>query len=126
MRSDRRVPVSVRRQQRGLTLISLLIVGVIVGTVAYVVMLVTPTVNEYITIQRTVDKIAASSPSTITEVREAFEQQKTIDFSITSISGRDLQITKQNDRLVIAFAYEKELALAGPAYLLLKYQGRSK
>jgi Tfp pilus assembly protein PilE len=126
MRSDRRVPVSVRRQQRGLTLISLLIVGVIVGTVAYVVMLVTPTVNEYITIQRTVDKIAASSPSTITEVREAFEQQKTIDFSITSISGRDLQITKQGDRLVIAFAYEKELALAGPAYLLLKYQGRSK
>jgi Tfp pilus assembly protein PilE len=126
MRSDRRVPVSVRRQQRGLTFISLLIVGVIVGAVAYVVMLVTPTVNEYITIQRTVDKIAASSPSTITEVREAFEQQKTIDFSITSISGRDLQITKQNDRLVIAFAYEKELALAGPAYLLLKYQGRSK
>lgn len=126
MRADRRVPVCVPRRQRGLTLISLLVVGVIVCGLAYVAMLVLPTVNEYFTIQRTVDKIAASPPSTITEIREAFEQQKTVDYSITSISGRDLQITKQNDRVVIAFAYEKELALAGPAYLLLKYQGRSK
>jgi hypothetical protein len=31
-----------------------------------------------------------------------------------------------NDRIVVKFAYQREIHLAGPAYLTLKYSGRSK
>ena len=48
------------------------------------------------------------------------------EYSITSIAGKDLEVTKENDKLVIRFAYDKEIPIVQPVYLLLKYQGQSK
>ncbi len=89
-------------------------------------MRVLPTMNEYFTIQRAVDQMAAESPATVAEVRKAFDKQKDIEYSISSISGKDLEITKENDKLVIRFAYDKEIPLVEPVFLLMKYEGRSK
>jgi len=85
-----------------------------------------PTLNEYFTIQGAINKIAATNPSTVGEIRQQFDKQKEIEYSITSISGKDLDITKENDRIVIRFAYNKELELIAPVYLLLKYEGRTR
>lgn len=115
-----------RSGQRGVTLFGLLFWSIIIGFVGYVLVRTLPTVNEYFTIQRAVDKVAAANPSTVNEARNAFDKQKEIEYSIASISGKDLQITKENDRVVIAFAYNKEVPLWGPVYVLLKYEGRSK
>jgi Domain of unknown function (DUF4845) len=115
-----------RAPQRGISLVGLLFWAMLIGFAGYVAVQVLPTVNEYLTIQRAVDKIAAERPPTVPEVRAAFERQKEIEYAIQSIAGSDLQITKENDRLVIAYRYERELHLLGPAYLLLKYEGRSK
>lgn len=112
--------------QRGVSLFGLLFWAIVVGFFGYLAVVVFPTVNEYLTIKRAVDKIAAESPSTVPEVRSAFERQKSIEYSISSIGGNDLDITKENDRLVIRFAYEKEIPIVGPVYLLLKYAGRSQ
>jgi Domain of unknown function (DUF4845) len=70
--------------------------------------------------------VAASSPNTVAEVRAAFERQKDIEYSISSISGKDLEVTKENDKIVIGFAYNKEIPLYGVVYLLIKYEGRSR
>ena len=121
-----RLPVLPLRAQRGVTLMGLLFWAIVIGFVGYVAERVLPTVNEYVTIQRTVDKIAASAPGTVSEIRMAFERQKEIEYAIQSISAKDLEITKENDRVVIAFAYQKEVPIAGPVYILLKYNGRSK
>jgi hypothetical protein len=114
-----------RRQQRGISMFGLMFWAILVGFVAYVGVVTFPTVNEYLTIRRTVEKIAAENPATVGEARAAFDRQKAIEYSISSISGRDLEITKENDRVVISFAYDKEIAIFGPIYLLLKYEGRS-
>ena len=114
------------RAQRGMSLIGLLAWAIIVGFIGYVAVRVLPTVNEYMTIQRTVTKIAAASPATVAEARQAFDRQKDIEYSISSISGKDLAITKENDRVVISFAYDKEVPIAGPVFLLIKYEGRSQ
>ena len=100
--------------------------AIIVGFVALIGMRVLPTLNEYFTIQRAVKKIAADSPSTVPEVRSAFEKQKDIEYSITSISAKDLVVTKENDKVVIKFAYDKEVEIVKPVYLLIKYEGGSK
>lgn len=112
--------------QRGLSLIGLLLWAIVIGFIGYLAVRVLPTVNEFLTIQRAVNRVAAESPPTVAEVRKAFEKQKEIEYAISSISGQDLDITKENDRLVIRFAYEKEIPIMEPVFLLLKYQGRSK
>lgn len=114
------------RSQRGVSLIGLIFWAVIIAVVAVVGMRVFPTVNEYLTIKRTIDKIAAEGASTVPEVRAAFERQRDVEYSISSITGKDLNITKENEKLVISFAYNKEVDLFEPVYLLIKYQGRSK
>jgi len=89
-------------------------------------MRVLPTMNEYFTVQRAVNKIATEGLSTVPEIRNAFDRQKEIEYSIQSLGGKDLDITKENDRVVIAFAYDKEVEIMAPVYLLIKYRGSSK
>ena len=115
-----------RSAQRGLTLFGLMFWALAVGFVGYLLVRVLPTVNEYITIQRTIDKIAAEQPATVAEARASFDRQKDVEFSINAISGKDLEVTKENDRVVLAFAYDKEIPVMGPVFILIKYEGRSK
>lgn len=128
MRNTKHLPV--RRPapppRRGVTLIGLLAWAIIVGFVGYLLVRVVPTVSEFYTIQGVVDRIAASPATTVSEIRTAFDKQRQIDATIVSVLGKELDITKQNERVVISFAYEKEIELVGPVFLLIKYAGRSK
>lgn len=121
-----RTTPSQRRAQRGMSLIGLMAWAIIVGFIGYLAVRVLPTVNEFLTVQRAVDRVAAEAPATVGEVRRAFNKQKDIEYSISSISGEDLEITKENEKLVIRFAYDKEIPIFEPVYLLLKYKGQSK
>jgi type II secretory pathway pseudopilin PulG len=112
--------------QRGITLIGLLLWAIVVAFVALIIVRVLPTVNEYSTILRAVQKIAKESPSTVAEVRSAFDRQKEIEYSISSIGSKDLQVTKENDKVVIRFAYDKEVEIFEPVFLLIKYRGEGR
>jgi len=118
--------LSLRQRQRGVTLIGLLFWAVVIGFVALVGMRVFPTLNEYWTIQRTINKVAQEGGTTVPEIRAAFERQKQIEYSITSIGGKDLEVTKVNEKVVVSFAYDKEIPLFEPVYLLIKYRGTSR
>ncbi|MFN3303486.1 MAG: DUF4845 domain-containing protein [Roseateles sp.] len=127
--SRRRPPSSSfpLRAQRGFTLIGLLFWGAVIAVAAVVAMKVFPTVLEYYTVQRVVDRIAAGNPSTVPAVRQEFDRARQVEYSIQSISGSDLTISKDgNDRVVIEFAWNKEIDLFGPVYLLIKYSGKSR
>jgi hypothetical protein len=113
-------------RQRGVTLIGLLFWGILVAMGALVVIRVLPTLNEFTTIQRAVKKLAQESPGTVPQIRAAFDRQKNIEYSISSISGSDLQITKENDKVVIRFVYDKEIPLFEPVFLLIKYSGEGR
>lgn len=122
-----KAPRALRRQaQRGITLFGLLFWGMLIGIAAYIVIRVFPTVNEYLTIQRTVETIARAQPSTVAEARQAFDKQRDIEYSISSITGKDLTVTKENDKVVIGYAYDKLVPIYGPVYLMIKYEGRSR
>lgn len=112
--------------QRGVTLIGLLFWAIIIACVALVGLKVLPTVNEYFTIQRAVNKVAKEGGSTVPEIRAAFDRQKDIEYSISSISGKDLEVTKENEKVVVKFAYDKEIELIQPVFLLIKYRGHSQ
>jgi hypothetical protein len=114
------------RPQRGVTLFGLMFWALFIGFGAYVVIRVFPTVNEYLTIQRTIESIARAQPATVAEARQAFDKQRDVEYSITSITGKDLTVTKENDKVVLGYAYNKEVPIYGPVYLLIKYEGRSR
>lgn len=113
-------------RQRGITLFGLLFWAIVIGILALLAMKVLPTMNEYFTIMRAVNKVAKEGGNTVPEIRAAFDKQKEIEYSISSISGKDLSITKENEKIVVSFAYDKEIELVPPVYLLIKYEGRSK
>jgi hypothetical protein len=111
-------------RQRGITLFGLLFWAIVVGFAALIGMRVFPAINEYFTIKRAVNKIATEG-STVAEIRIAFEKQKDIEYSIVSIGPKDLVITKENEKVVVSFAYDKEVELVKPVFLLIKFEGRS-
>ena len=119
-------PHRPRASQRGITLFGLLFWAIIVGFAALIVMRVLPTMNEYFTIQKAVNKIAQEGGNTVPEILAAFDRAKDIEYSIQSITAKDLNITKENDKVVVSFAYDKEIELMKPVFLLIKYEGRSK
>ena len=112
-----------RSAQRGISFFGLLILGVVLALLAIVGAKVVPTATEYMGIAKAVKKAAAES-STVPEVRASFDRTAAVDY-ITSITGKDLDVTKNGDKVVVSFAYDKEIALFGPAYLLIKYRGSS-
>ncbi|MBA2722827.1 MAG: DUF4845 domain-containing protein [Methylibium sp.] len=121
-----RASAAAVRRERGVTLIGLLFWAILIACLGLIALKVLPTLNEYFTIQRAVNKLVQSGASTVPEIRTAFERQKDIEYSITSISGKDLEITKENDRVVIRFGYDKEIELVEPVYLVIKYRGQSQ
>jgi len=119
-------PVTAAGRQRGLSLFGMLLWAVLIGMLAVLAMKVFPTVNEYLTIQRAVQKIADSGATTVPEIRKAFEAQKDIEYSISSIGPNDLEVDATGDHVKISFSYDKEIELFSPVFLLIKYRGGNR
>ena len=113
---------SFKSGQRGITMIGILFVGVVLAGAGALTAQVVPTAMEYQTILKAVNK--AKAGNTVPEVRMIFDKTASID-NISSITGKDLEVTKENDKVVVRFAYEREIHLTGPAFLTLKYSGKS-
>ncbi|QCB48517.1 DUF4845 domain-containing protein [Hydrogenophaga sp. PAMC20947] len=111
------------QQQRGMTFLGLLIVGIMLAYAGVILAQVVPTYTEYLSIQKAAQK--ASEGTTVAEVRSIFDKAANIDY-IESISAKDLDIGKEGDRVVVSFAYLREIHLVGPAFLVMKYEGSSK
>jgi Tfp pilus assembly major pilin PilA len=109
--------------QKGMTFLGLMVVAIVVGFGGIVGVQVVPTVIEYQTILKAVKK--ASAGNTVPEVRSIFDKATAID-QISSITAADLGITKENDKVVVSFEYQREIHLGGPAYLVMKYKGSSR
>ena len=116
---DRRL----KGRQRGISFFGLLFVIVVLAGLGVLGAQVFPTFVEYQAIAKAVNK--AAQGNTVPEVKTIFDKAAQID-DIKSIAGKDLNVTKNGEKVVVSFAYDKEIHMFGPAYLLLKYSGQSK
>jgi hypothetical protein len=115
--------MKMKQKQQGLTFFGLLIVGIMLAFAGVTLAQVIPTYIEYLAVQKATQK--ASSGTTVQEVRTIFDKAAQID-DITSITGKDLEVGKEGNRVVVSFDYSREIHLAGPAYLVMKYTGSSQ
>ena len=112
-----------KKRQRGMTFMGLLVVGILLALAGVVIAQVVPTYIEYLAVQKAVDK--ASAGETVAEVRSIFDKAAAID-DIRSIAAKELEVGKEGNQVVVSYAYERDIHLAGPAYLVMRYRGRSK
>lgn len=111
-------------RQRGLSLVGLVFVGLIVVALLALGFKIVPAVIEYIAIERAVQKIK-NEGSTVRDIQTAFERHRTID-DITSITSQDLDITKEGDRIVISYAYQKKIAILDNVSLVIDFAGTTR
>ncbi len=111
----------MKSKQRGISFLGLVIVGGLLAFFGVIGAQVAPTLIEYQAINKAAKK-AANEGGTPADVRRIFGASAAID-DFKAIEGKDLDITKEGDKVVVKFAYNKEIHLGGPAYLLLKYAG---
>ncbi len=115
-----------RQQQSGFTLLGLIFWAIVVSMAALVAMKVFPAIAEYRTVLSMVNKAAREGGSTVPEIRAAFDRFSQIEYGVTSVTSRDLEVTKEDDKVVVSFAYDKEIELVDPVYLVIKFSGKSK
>jgi hypothetical protein len=114
---------SMRSKQKGMSFIGLVLLGVFSVAVFAIAGRSAPMWSEYFSIKKAVQK--ASLESTPMAVRASFDRTAAVDF-IESVKGNDLIIGKRGDKLVVNFKYTREIELAGPAYLVYRFEGRSE
>jgi sensor histidine kinase regulating citrate/malate metabolism len=109
-------------KQRGISFIGLLSVAIVLACVGVVAAQLIPTLIEY----QAIDKAAnqAKEGSTVPEVRAIFDRSQAIDDF--KLSGKDLDVQKVGDKVVVSYSYEREIHLFGPAFLTMKYKGQSR
>jgi hypothetical protein len=115
--------MSGKPAQRGISFITVLFIVGMLAALGVMVMQAFPSFLEYQAALKAINK--AKDGATVAEVRSIFDKAADID-AISSIKGRDLEVAKEGDKVIVSFAYDKEFHLFGPAWLVLKYRGSSR
>lgn len=111
-------------RQRGLSLVSLIFVGAIVLFLLIIGAKAVPAMSEYFAIDRAVQKVA-SEGQTVRDIRAAFDRYATVD-NITSISGKDLDITKDGDRVVVSYSYQYSIPIMDNVRIVIDFAGSNR
>lgn len=114
-------------RQRGMSFIGVCLLAVILVFLGYVGFKTVPVVTEYLAIQRVLKQ--ASAGNTVLEVRTIYDRVANIEYLEqyeNPVTSKDLQVYKENDRVVVAVDYVREIPLFGPAFLVYKLKASSK
>ena len=114
----------MRNGQYGVSIMALIAGLVVVIVVALFGMKVIPSFMEFRTAKSAIE-IVAKQAQTPADVRRAFDARATID-DIKSIKAADLEIQREGNQLVVAFAYRKEIQLFTGVGLYIDYAADSK
>ena len=109
------------KYEQGVSIIGMMLVLLVFGVISVLAMKIVPTATEYMSIKRAI-LTAKEAGTSVREIETAFDRQASISY-IDSISGKDLEITKNGSEFEITFAYQKKIPLVGPASLILDYAG---
>jgi hypothetical protein len=111
-------------QQRGLSLIGLLMVSALIVVVALIGFKLLPAYIEYFTVKRVITDIAFSPDlrgGGAREVMRAFKQRSTID-DITSIDASELEVTKEGEGFTIIAAYQRCVPLMSNVSVCIDFE----
>ena len=111
-----------QRQQRGITLIGFVILIVLLAAAGIVAFRMIPIYSEFFTIKRILKEINVENPETTPlQIRSQFDLKSSADY-VYDIKSRDLDIVKENGRIVVSVRYQKTVPLLYNVSLLFDFE----
>jgi hypothetical protein len=117
----------MRKKQLGLSLGGLLAGAVVFIALALLVVKLMPSYMEFFAVKKVVTSIAMEkrgAAASVADVRRSFDLRATVD-DIRTISGADLEVTKEGSDVVISASYRKEVPLFGNVGLYINFAANS-
>jgi hypothetical protein len=110
------------QRQQGVTLIGFIFMAALTDVVGVIAFRAVPIYTEFFTVRKILKSInTESSEATPADIRKQFDLKASADY-VYDIKSRDLDITKENGRVVISVAYSKTVPLAGNVSLLFDFE----
>ena len=103
----------MQHHQRGMSIISILILVVLGVSIVLLVVKLTPAYIEFFSVQKimsTMAKDPAFPGMSPREIRDSFDRRATIDY-VTSVNGSDLDLSKDNGENVASVEYAQKIPL---------------
>ncbi len=110
------------RRQLGVTLIGFIFLIAIVGALGIIAFRAIPIYNEYFTVKRIVKSInVEANEVTPNDIRNQFILKASADY-VTDIKARDLDITRENGKVIVSVTYSKTVPLFANVSLLFDFE----
>lgn len=102
----------MHKTQRGLSLTGLLLISVVLIAVVILAFKLFPAYTEYLSVRKAITEITRNpeTRSSVKEVQAAFDRRAAID-NIKAVSGADLDIGKQGDRVTVGATWAVKVPL---------------
>ena len=111
-------------RQKGMSLVAIIAIAGALGFIGVLAAKIVPEVSEYMDIVRETKAIAADPAvrgGSVRDIKVSFSKRADVSY-IKSITADDLDISKDGEDIIIAFAYSKKIHLVANASLLLEFE----
>ena len=111
------------KSQSGLSLIGVMIGGAVLAALLLVGLQLIPVISEYMGVTRSMAAVVGGAnpqTATVSELRSAFTKRAMVD-DVTTITASDVDITKEDGRIVMSIEYSRKVKLFGNVSLLIDF-----
>ncbi|MBL8436255.1 MAG: DUF4845 domain-containing protein [Zoogloea sp.] len=111
------------KSQSGVSLIGVMVGGAVLAALLLVGLKLIPVISEYMGVKRSMAAVVAGAnpqTATVSELRSAFTKRALVD-DVTTVTASDLDITKEDGRIVMSIEYSRKVKLFGNVSLLIDF-----
>ncbi len=111
------------KSQSGVSLIGVMIGGAVLAALLLVGLKLIPVISEYMGVKRSMAAVVGGAnpqTATVSELRSAFTKRAMVD-DVTTITASDVDITKEDGRIVMSIEYSRKVKLFGNVSLLIDF-----
>ena len=111
------------KSQSGVSLIGVMVGGAVLAALLLVGLKLIPVVSEYMGVKRSMAAVVGGAnpqTATVSELRSAFTKRAMVD-DVTTVTASDLDITKEDGRIVMSIEYSRKVKLFGNVSLLIDF-----
>ena len=109
------------QSQRGVSMLGIFLICAAIVLVAVGALKVIPAYIEFGTIKKAASG-SRDGAKTVSDVVRGFDKRAQVD-DITAISGKDLEVTKEGNNIIVSFKYEKKVPLFANVSVLFEFSG---
>ncbi len=111
------------QRQRGVSMLGIFLICMMIVLVAVAALKIVPAFTEFNTIKKAAFASAEGAKSVV-EVQKSFDRRAQVD-DISAISGKDLEVTKEGNSIIVSFKYDKKIPMFKNLSVLLEFAGSS-